>query len=192
MSLYKHIRNVWKQPRKSIPDLWQTRLIKWREEPVTIRIERPTRLDKARSLGYKAKQGFVLVRQRVIRGGRMREKVSGGRRPKHSRRRLVLDMNYQTVAEQRANKLFKNCEVLGSYWVGEDSQHKWYEIILVDPMHPQIVADDHLNWLINKKGRVYRGLTTSARKTRGFSSRGFGAEHIRPSRHADLLRRKKL
>ena len=35
---------------------------------ITMRIEHPTRLDKARKLGYKAKQGFVVARTRVRRG----------------------------------------------------------------------------------------------------------------------------
>ncbi|KKT75754.1 MAG: 50S ribosomal protein L15e, partial [Candidatus Peregrinibacteria bacterium GW2011_GWA2_44_7] len=40
-----------------------------RKEPVTLVLEHPTRLDRARSLGYKAKQGCIVARQRVGRGG---------------------------------------------------------------------------------------------------------------------------
>ena len=35
-------------------------------------MNRPSRPDKARRLGYKAKQGFVIYRARVRRGGRKR------------------------------------------------------------------------------------------------------------------------
>ena len=35
------------------------------------------RIDRARSLGYKPKQGVIIVRQRVIRGGRMRPDIKG-------------------------------------------------------------------------------------------------------------------
>ena len=61
MGLYKYIKEIWKKPKKNMPDLWRERLIKWRREPVTVRIEKPTRLDKARSLGYKAIKGFVII-----------------------------------------------------------------------------------------------------------------------------------
>jgi large subunit ribosomal protein L15e len=41
------------------------------------RASRPSRLDKARRLGYKAKQGYVIYRVRVRRGGR-KKPVSKG------------------------------------------------------------------------------------------------------------------
>ena len=174
-----------------MPELWQKRLILWRKQPVTIRIKRPTRLDRARSLGYKAKPGFILVRQKVLRGGHKRPRITGGRRSKHARQKMILNMSYQTIAEQRANRKFKNCEVLNSYWVAEDSQYQWFEIILVDPMHPQILADKRVAWMFTKKGRVFRGLTSSGRKSRGLRKKGKGSEHTRPSKSADLKRRKK-
>ena len=62
MGIYKYIKQLWKNPKKNNPELWKKRLIQWRREPVTIRIEKPTRLDKARELGYKAIKGFVIVR----------------------------------------------------------------------------------------------------------------------------------
>src|SRR3989344_5658055 len=105
MGMYQYIREAWKKPRESLGDLWQQRMIKWRQEPVTIRIERPTRLDRARSLGYRAKPGFVIVRQRVNRGGRQRPKIRRPRRPKAMSRRKDLTMNYQAVAENRAVKI---------------------------------------------------------------------------------------
>ena len=58
------------------------RMIEWRHGPSTARVEYPTRLDRARSLGYKAKEGYVVVRSRVRRGGRNRPKIMGGRRPR--------------------------------------------------------------------------------------------------------------
>ncbi len=191
MSLYKYIRNAWKKPKKNMPELWQKRLILWRKENVTVRIERPTRLDRARSLGYKPKPGFILVRQKVLRGGHVRPNITGGRRSKHARQKMILNLNHQTIAEQRANKKYKNCEVLNSYPVAEDSQYKWFEIILIDPMNPQVLADKTVNWMFRKRGRVLRGLTSSGRRSRGLHKKGKGAEHVRPSRRADLNRRKK-
>lgn len=186
MSMYKYIREAWKKPKQNLGPLWQQRLIQWRREPVTLRIERPTRLDRARSLGYKAKQGIFVVRQRVNRGGKMRPKFKGGRRSKAMRRRMVLAKNYQQIAEERANKKFKNCEVLNSYEVAKDGKYYWYEIILVDRDSSVIKSDKNLKWVSEKghKGRVYRGITSAGRKSRGLRKKGKGAEKIRPSLRA--------
>ncbi|MBW2967771.1 50S ribosomal protein L15e [Candidatus Woesearchaeota archaeon] len=186
MGYLKYVRKAWKQPQKNMPELWRERLLKWRREPSTVRLERPTRIDRARSLGYRAKPGFVIVRQRVRRGGRKREQVAGGRRPKTSRTLKILNINYRLVAEQRAQKKFTNCEVLNSYYVSQDGQHYWYEIILVDRDHPQVLADKELSFVSGKshKGRVYRGKTSAGKKSRGLYRKGKGAEKVRPSQRA--------
>ena len=170
--MYKYIREAWKKPTEDYHKLMQERVIKWRREPATIRIERPTRIDRARSLGYKAKPGFVVVRQRVTRGGHVRPKPAGGRRPKRFGRRLNLDKSYQQIAEGRAQKKFVNLTVLNSYWVADDGKHYWFEIIFVDPNHPVIKSDKSLQWLQKKKhhSRVFHGKTSSAQKTRGLRS----------------------
>lgn len=186
MGMYKQIRQLWKKPKANMPELWRERLIKWRKEPATIRLEHPTRLDAARSLGYKAKQGFIIVRQKVPRGGHQRPKIRHGRRPRHFRRRLTLGKSYQQIAEERANRKYPNCEVLNSYWVAKDGLYYWYEIILIDKAHPVILADKNINWIAQKQHtrRVYRGLTSAARKSRGLRRKGTGAEKIRPSLRA--------
>lgn len=186
------MRKLWQQPKGKMPELWKQRLIKWRKDPSTIRIEKPTRLDRARSLGYKAKQGYIVVRQRVRRGGHSRGSYLGGRRPKHSRTKMVLTKNYQWIAEQRANRKYPNCEVLNSYWVAEDAIYKWYEIIMIDKTHPAILADPNLKWIKDSanRRRVFRGLTSAGRKSRGLRRKGKGAEKLRPSRKANRKRRK--
>ncbi len=188
MSLYKHIRKIWERPKKNLKDIWSQRLIEWRKEPVTLRIERPTRIDRARSLGYRAKQGYIVVRQRVLRGGRQRPDIKGGRRPKHNTQRKVLHKNYQQIAEEKANRKFKNCEVLNSYFVAKDGRFYWYEVILVDKEHPSIKADKRISWINDKQHarRAFRGLTSSARKARGLRNKGKGAEKARPSRRSNL------
>ena len=191
--MYKYIRNAWKQPKENLGSIWKERLILWRKEPVTVRIERPTRLDRARSLGYKAKQGFVIVRQRVIRGGRQRPQIRKGRRSKHYRRRKIVGLSYQSVAEQRAAKKYVNCEVLNSYYVAKDGRYFWYEVILVDKAHPQVLSDPNLKWIAEKKhtGRVFRGLTAAGKRSRGIlTHKGKGAEKMRPSLRANLRRSK--
>src|SRR3989344_2736328 len=194
MGMYQHIRESWKNPQADLRNLWKSRIIEWRREVSTVRIERPTRLDRARSLGYRAKQGFVLVRQCVPRGGRQRAIIRKGRRSKHFGRRKNVDKNYQQVAEERAVKKYPNCEVLNSYYVAEDGTHSWYEVILVDKAHPQILADKNLNWIAMPQHtrRAFRGLTSSARKSRGLRNKGKGAEKARPSRTANIKRRKDI
>ncbi len=181
MGMYQYIREAWKKPKENLGELWQQRIIKWRQEPTTIRLERPTRLDRARSLGYKAKSGFIIVRQRVSRGGRQRPQIRHPRRPKAMGRRKDLTMNYQLVAENRAVKKYPNCEVLNSYYVGEDGLYNWYEVILVDRNSPSIMADHHINWIINQKGRSFRSLTSAGKRARGLHGKGKGYEKIRPS-----------
>lgn len=179
MGMYKYVRDLWKKPKKNLGEVQKKRLVLWRKQPVTVRIEKPTRIDRARSLGYKAKQGFVVVRQRVNRGGRMRPRPAGGRRPKRYSRTKTVKKNYQWVAEERAVKKYTNCEVLNSYWVGQDGQHYWYEVILLDREHPNIKKDLNLRRIAAKRGRVHRGLTSAGRKSRGLRRKGKGAEKIR-------------
>ncbi len=183
MGSYHYIKESWREhPR----DIWTQRMIKWRRQPVTLRIEHPTRLDRARSLGYRAKQGIFVVRQKVLRGGHVRPSVAGGRRSKAMRRRLVLRKNYQLIAEERACKKFVNCEVLNSYFVAKDGMHYWYEIIMVDRAHPNVLSDNRLSWITGKRGRAYRGLTSAGRRVRGLRHKGKGVEKARPSRRAHL------
>src|SRR3989338_1467107 len=166
MGIYKYIRHAWKNPKENLGGLYKERLLQCRNEPATVRIGRPTRLDAARSQGYKAKQGIVVVRQRVMRGGHERPQMAGGRRPKHFGRRKNLVISYQAIAEQRANENYQNCEVLNSYFVGKDGGHYWYEVILIDRSHPQIKADKQLSKVAGRRGRVYRGLTSAEKKSR--------------------------
>lgn len=187
MGLYQHLRKAWTKPRKNNPQLWQDRLIQWRQEPSTVKLEHPTRLDRARALGYKAKQGFIVVRQRVFRGGHTRPKITGGRSPKKSGTNLSLRKSYQLIAEERAQKQFANLAVLNSYWVGQDGRHYWHEVILVDPSHPVIRSDPHINWIMQKKhwSRVFHGKTSAGKKSRGMRGKGKGFEKSRPSRRAN-------
>ena len=179
--MYKNIAGLWKRPKDSLGELWKQRLIKWRKEGVVTRIERPTRIDRARALGYKSKQGIVMARVRVNKGKRKRPKPTGGRRPKASGRFFPLDKSKQAVAEEKVARKFPNLEVLNSYWVAEDGQRKWFECILVDRFHPSIKKDKDLRWLQTgkHKGRAARGLTSAGKKGRGLRNRGRGSEKTR-------------
>lgn len=182
MAIYKYLRQFW-QSEQADEEL-RTRMIQWRKEPATLRVEKPMRLDRARSVGYKAKQGFVVVRQRVLRGGRMREKITGGRRSKNARRKKILRKSYRSVAEERAQAKFPNLTVLNSYELSRDGKHYWFEVIFVDKAQPAIMQDRSLKALAEKKGRVDRGLTAAGRRSRGLENKGKGAEKLRPSLNA--------
>jgi large subunit ribosomal protein L15e len=188
--MYQQVRELWKKPQTNLSELWHERLLAWRNEPVTLRIEHPTRIDRARSLGYKAKQGYIIVRQRVNRGGHTRQDIDGGRKSRNQGVRLSLRKNYQLIAEERTQKKFENLVVLNSYWVAQDGKNVWYEIILVDPNHPVIKADSKINWICAQKNlsRVFHGKTSAGKKVRGLRWRGKGSEQARPSRRANLRR----
>ena len=183
--LYQYLRELWKKPKENLGERYKELLIQLRKEPAIHRVEKPTRLDRARSLGYKAKQGVIVVRVRVARGGRKREKPSGGRRPKTSRLVKVVNKNYQQIAEERAARKYRNCEVLNSYLLARDGRYAWYEVILLDRDHPAIQKDPRLGPVARQRGRVFRGLTSAARKARGLRRKGIGAEKVRPSINAN-------
>lgn len=185
---YKYIAEAWTKPEKSyVDELMRQRLVEWRRQPVVVRIERPTRLDRARKLGFKAKQGFAMVRIRVRRGGMRKQRPRSGRRPKRMGvKKFKPGKSLKLIAEERAARKFPNLEVLNSYWVGEDGRSKWFEIVMVDPHHPVIKADENINWITQKQHhrRVFRSLTSAGKKVRSLRRRGRGAEKFRPSRKA--------
>lgn len=184
--MYNHVKEAFKHPNK---ELTKERLIAWRREPSIQKIEKPTNLASARRLGYKAKQGVVMVRVKLPRGGRMRPQIRKGRRTKHMRRFKILDKNYRAVAEERAGNKFKNLEVLNSYKIAKDGLYYWFEVIMVDPHHSVIRKDNKLNWIAKQNGRVSRGLTSAGKKSRGLRAKGKGAERMRPSKRLNIKRR---
>jgi len=153
--MYQQVRNISRKQKTDIKDLMRDRMMKWRKESRFKKIDKPTRLDKARKLGYKAKKGFILVRARIVRGGRKRPLYGkGGRKPsKAGLSRYTPKKSLQKIAEQRVQKKYPNLEVLGSYYVAEDGSSKWYEVILVDPNNPEIKKDKNTKWITEKQHR---------------------------------------
>ena len=132
---------MWKQ---NSPELRQRAII-WRKENAVTRVERPSRLLRAKRLGYKAKQGIIVVRMRVGTGGMRRQRPRGGRRPKHlGVTRIKADDSMKVVSERRVLERYPNMKLLGSYFLYKDGMHYWYEVILADPSHPRIVKDKEL------------------------------------------------
>jgi large subunit ribosomal protein L15e len=184
MNAYKFISTFWKERSPEFKQLRISRLVDWRRQPAVIRIEYPTRLDRARKLGYRRKKGFIIARARVPRGGRRKIRPKKGRRSKRMGvKRITPKKSRQWIAEERTARRFPNLEVLNSYPVLEDGRHRWFEVILVDPHAPEIKSDPKINWICNPshRGRVFRGKTSVGRKSRGLRHRGKGSEHTRPS-----------
>ena len=137
--------NVWYNMWKENSAVLRARAISWRKEDAVTRIERPSRLLRARRLGYKAKQGIVVIRMRVGTGGMRRQRPRGGRRPKHlGVTRIKADDNMKTVAQRRVLERYPNMKLLGSYFLYKDGKYYWYEVILADPSHPRIAKDKEL------------------------------------------------
>jgi len=149
--MYRYLKEAWKTPKDSyIKEVMQQRAIVWRREPSTVRIDKPTRLDRAHSLGYKAKHGVIVVRTRVRRGGRRKIRPVLGRRQKRMGvKKFTPAKSKRLIAEERTARKYPNLEVLNSYWVWQDGRYKWYEVILVDPNHPAIKSDKDLGWIAN-------------------------------------------
>jgi len=133
--LYHYLRQAWKKPDKKT---LRERMIAWRKSGVFTKVDKPLRLDRARTLGYKDKKGFVVIRIRLKRGGHKRPRPNKGRRSKRLHTRKNLKMNYKWIAEQRVERKYKNLVVLNSYPIGKDGIHYFYEVICVDPTKPEI------------------------------------------------------
>lgn len=156
MGLYKYIKQTFEKEYKERSKEYRERLTKWRSEGTIVKLERPTNLARARVLGYKAKQGYIIVRVKIKKGKRKRPTPAGGRKPAKNILYLSPGISKKLQAEQKAARKYPNMEVLNSYWIGEDGQLTYYEIILVDRDRYKI-----------RRGRAQRGLTSSGKKMRG-------------------------
>lgn len=179
---YHYIKQAWKKPSEDFDAEIRKRMITWRAGKRIEKLEKPSRLDKARQLGYKAKKGFVVFRVTLERGGRQKERPRTKRRSKRLVAKKVLKMNYQWVAEQRVQHAYPNLEVLNSYLLGKDGTHYFFEVIAVDTSKPEIKSDKDINWIClpKNRNRALRGLTSAARKSRGLRKKTRNIK-VRPS-----------
>mmetsp|Transcript_27664 Transcript_27664/g.36747 ORF Transcript_27664/g.36747 Transcript_27664/m.36747 type:complete len:206 (-) Transcript_27664:453-1070(-) len=185
MGAYKYMEELWRHKQSdAIRFLLRVRAWEYRQTNKITRCNRPTRTEKAHRLGYKAKQGYVVVRCGVRRGGRKRQNHRGmvWGKPKHQGiNHLKFERNLQSVAEEKVGRKYGNLRVLNSYWINQDATMKYYEIILVDPSHQKIRNDSRINWICNPvhKHRECRGLTSAGRKSRGLRKSGHRANGIK-------------
>lgn len=67
----QYVEELWKKKQSDVLRfLLRMRCWEYRQLPAIMRVNHPSRPDKARRMGFKAKQGFVVYRVRVRRGGR--------------------------------------------------------------------------------------------------------------------------
>ncbi|KAG5420694.1 RPL15A [Candida metapsilosis] len=175
MGAYKYLEELQRKKQSDVMRfLYRVRCWEYRQKNVIHRASRPSRPDKARRLGYKAKQGFVIYRIRVRRGGRKRPVPKGatyGKPTNQGVNHLKYQRSLRSTAEERVGRRAANLRVLNSYWVNQDSTYKYYEVILVDPQHKAIRRDPRYNWIANAvhKHRESRGLTSAGKKSRGIN-----------------------
>ena len=136
---------VWLKMLKENPMELRQRAVIWRKQNAVTRVEKPSRIARARRLGYKAKQGIIVIRMRVGTGGMRKQRPRGGRRPKHlGVTKIKADVSMKQVAERRVLERYPNMKLLGSYFLYKDGMHYWFEIILADPSHPRIAKDKEI------------------------------------------------
>lgn len=139
--MYRQISREWRSLTKNSSTVFKQRAILWRRGATVVRVERPSRLDRAKALGYKAKQGIIVVRIKVSRGGMRQKRPTSGRRPKHMGvLKIKGHFSSGDTAERRVSEKYPNTKVLGSYPVYQDGKFIWHEVILADLNHPSLKA----------------------------------------------------
>ncbi|KAJ3340066.1 60S ribosomal protein L15 [Gonapodya sp. JEL0774] len=198
MGAYKYLEELFKKKQSDVLRfLLRLRAWEFRQLNVIHRASRPSRPDKARRLGYKAKQGYVIYRIRVRRGGRKRPVPKGqvyGKPGNQGINQLKYQRSLRATAEERVGRRCPNLRVLNSYWVNEDATYKFFEVICVDPSHKAIRRDPRINWIAQPvhKHRESRGLTGIGKKNRGIGKgHGFN-KTIGGGRRANWKRRNTL
>jgi large subunit ribosomal protein L15e len=181
MSMYKSMKSTFVNEYKVRPDIYKQRLVEWSVQAPVAKVEGPTNIARARELGYKAKEGVIVIRVRVKGGKKKRERNWGGRKPSKSGRFFSRTKSIQAIAEERAARKFLNCEVLNSYFVGSAGSRKFYEVIMLDRAVAAIKADSMYANIIAQRARAFRGLTSVGKKHRGIAIRSFGTVKARPS-----------
>ena len=156
MGAYKYISKTLQQQYKDRDERLRAKVISWRKGPSIVKVERPSNLSRARALGYKAKQGYTVVRARVDKGRRTRRRPRGGRKHKNYYFLKQPQISHKAIAEQRVNRLHMNMEVLNSYWIGDDGNYHYFEVILADPSKPSVNISSAM-----RQGKAFRGLTSS-------------------------------
>jgi large subunit ribosomal protein L15e len=198
MGAYKYLEELWKKKQTDLLRfVLRMRTWEYRQLGVIHKINHSSRPDKARKLGYKKKQGFVIYRIRIRRGNRKRPVAKGiiyGKPKTQGVTGLKAYRSLRAVAEERVGRKLDSLRVLNSYWVAQDATYKFFEVILIDPYHNAIRNDPKINWLCKPvhKHRELRGLTSAGKKFRGLRTKGKWDNKNRPSQRANWRRRNQV
>ena len=143
MGVAKYMKATWNKPKLGMSkEARRNRMSSWRKEGVFQRIERPTRIDAARRVGYKAKQGIVLVRTRVRRGGLRKGKIHMKRKPSNAGiKKITMAKSIQRIAEERVSRRYPNLEVLTALLLG---RRRWKKQILRSHTHRPTPPSDKI------------------------------------------------
>ena len=109
MSFTKEVKKtIQKQLRREKSDdygygaMFRQKMLEQRKKNSTsVRIDKPSNLPRARSLGYKAKEGFIVALTRVRKGSGLHRRPNRGRRPKRMGvKKLTRRINRKIEAEK--------------------------------------------------------------------------------------------
>ncbi|KAI4097466.1 MAG: hypothetical protein L6R37_006795 [Teloschistes peruensis] len=118
MGALKYVEELQKKKQSDVLRfLLRVRCWELRQLNVIHRASRPSRPDKARRLGYKTKQGYVIYRVRVRRGGRKRPVPKGatyGKPTNQGVNQLKYQRSLKATAEERVGRRCANLRVLNS------------------------------------------------------------------------------
>ncbi len=118
---------------------YKARLIKWHKGRPIVRVDGPTNIPRARTLGYKATKDIIVVRVRISKGKRVRRRADLGRKPGKNRKEVNPGAPLSYYAVVKAANRFSNLSPLGVYLAGETGTDKYFEIIMKNncPQTPQ-------------------------------------------------------
>lgn len=106
MGAYQYLLELGKKKQSDLARyLLRLRTWEYRQMGRLVRVKRPTRIDKARRLGYKAKIGYSVFRIRIRRGDRRKKAAKGivcGKPRNHVRTKLKIRISpgYHSTKEQ--------------------------------------------------------------------------------------------
>ncbi|KAJ0970599.1 hypothetical protein J5N97_018558 [Dioscorea zingiberensis] len=164
MGAYKYVSELWRKKQSDVMRFLQrVRCWEYRQHPSIVRVTRPTCPDKARRLGYKAKQGYVIYRVRVRRGGRKRPVPKG------------------IVYGKPKNQGFGPISI---------SRLSLLMLLTVQSVNrtPGLTGSAR----VSTSRRELRGLTSAGKKYRGLRGKGHLHHKARPSRRATWKRNQTL
>lgn len=123
---------------------------------------------RAKTLGYRSIGGMMIYRAKVRKGMMRKGLINKKRKPRGmGMKKKSLNVSMISMAERKVQRKCPNLEVFNSYWVAQSGKHNWYEVIMIDPYNPHVVARSQFDHFRNQgRRRVFRGLTTAGRKSR--------------------------